>query len=55
MLTFFIQIKNDHVLKPIIDGLRKGSAEAALTIKAQKWINIEEYDNVFKISGRSSK
>jgi hypothetical protein len=51
-VDFFIQIKNDHRLKPIIDGLSKGSAEASLTIEALKYINIEEYDNVFKISGR---
>jgi hypothetical protein len=51
-VDFFIQTKNDHRLKPIIDGLSKGSAEAALTIEALKCINIEEYDNVFKISGR---
>ena len=51
-VDFFIQIKNDHRLKPIIDGLSKGSAEASLTIEALKCINIEEYDNVFKISGR---
>ena len=51
-VDFFIQIKNDHRLKPIIDGLSKGCAEASLTIEALKCINIEEYDNVFKISGR---
>ena len=51
-VNFFIKIKNDHRLKPIIDGLSKGRAEAALTIEALKCVNIEEYDNVFKISGR---
>jgi hypothetical protein len=51
-VDFFINIKNDHQLKPIIDGLSKGRAEAALTKEALKSINIEEYDNIFKISGR---
>jgi hypothetical protein len=51
-VDFFIQIKNDHRLKQIIDGLSKGKAEAALTIEALKCINIKDYDNIFKISGR---
>jgi hypothetical protein len=51
-VDFFINLKNDHRLKFIIDGLSKGRAEAALTIEALKCINLEEFDNIFKISGR---
>jgi hypothetical protein len=51
-VDFFINIKNDHKLKPIIDGISKGRAEAALTIEALKFIDLQEFDNIFKISGR---
>ena len=51
-VDIYINIKNDHHLKPIIDGLSKGKAEATLTIEALKYINIEEFDNIYKLSGR---
>ena len=52
IVDFYINIKNDHQLKAIIDGLSKGRAEATLTIEALKYVNIEKFDNIFKISGR---
>jgi NADH:ubiquinone oxidoreductase subunit C len=51
-VDIYINIKNDHQLKKIIDGLSKGRAEATLTIEALKYLNREEFDNIFKISGR---
>lgn len=44
-------LENDEI-KNVIDGASKGSAESTQIWEGLKNINIEDYDNIIKISGR---
>lgn len=48
----YFNFKDNEYIKKIIDGTVKGAAEATQISECIKLLNIDEYKNIFKISGR---
>ena len=52
LVDYYVNYSNDEVIQKVINGPLKGKAESTQLWFAIKEININDYDNLFKLSGR---
>ena len=51
-VDFYVNMHNNEEVKKIVNGKSKGSAESTQIWEGIKVVDINDYDNIFKISGR---
>lgn len=52
MVNYYINFSDNSKIQEIIDGPLKGKAEATQLWNGIREVNIDNYDNIFKLSGR---